>query len=260
MAASQFAVENETDHQKGKNSSIISASFQGHLCIVPTRPMVSEYQQKRTCNVLLSPSNDVFILLLLLLVSAWRCWYIRCDCHTSTCCSATRRWLLCQVTRECTGVSNDSGFLHIVKLLSLPHCSENSLSQEDLSLEHGFDPRGDFTRCSLRWFASTDSQRQHRATGLSHLSCLGHWNGLFLQPCGHTAHCQIRLTLNQACLILLNPCYCTWVHFLNCINTRYMYTYTYMHICTLMLYLAYLILLFSYSLDKFWSTVSVSTE
>lgn len=154
-------------------------------------------------------------------MSARGCWYIRCDCHTCTCCSATRRRLLCQVTRECTGVSKDSAFPHIVKLLSLPHCSENFLTREHLSLEHGVDPRGDFTSCAPGWsVASMHSQRQHSATGLPSLGCLGHWNGLFLQPCGHTAHCQIRLTWNQACLILLNPCYCIWVHFLNCINAR----------------------------------------
>lgn len=52
----------EVFHSRGKKRSIISASFQGNLRRVPTRPVVSEYQQKRTCNVLPSPSKGCLYL------------------------------------------------------------------------------------------------------------------------------------------------------------------------------------------------------
>lgn len=86
--------------------------------------------------------KDFFILLLPFPLSGQGCWYFRCGCYICTCCSAARRRLLCQVTRECTGASDGLGFPRIVKLLGLPQYTADFLSQEDISLEHGFDPGG----------------------------------------------------------------------------------------------------------------------
>lgn len=111
----------------------------------------SVYSSNQTCGIRIWPEKDLQCAAITIKKISLSCcfhslWQNKSagtlDVVVTSCCSAARRRLLCQVTRECSGASDGLGFPRIVKLLGLPQYTADFLSQEGISLEHGFDPGG----------------------------------------------------------------------------------------------------------------------